>query len=212
MDVAVSVSISERGLHTVGESETDDAEETLLTLLKYHSEPGKFDEMSQVLSYGQLYVQALLVHDILRGKVKEWALKSQGYLPIVDEDDPEDLWGVKMFFKWGEVADDPRTSGLVEWPCIKRSTRSFQKVTRVYNKRVSRLLDVTRFSIFFDCIDDLTVSLQTIMIDPSIQLLRVKNSLAFGMLPPLACHARLTRVRDIAGRWLAILFVAPCML
>jgi len=178
MDVAISVTVSESSLRTVAESETDDAEETLLTL-KYHSVPGKFDERSQVLSYGQLYVQALLVHGILRGKVKEWALKSQGYLPIVDQDDPEDFWETKMFFKWGEVADDPRTSSLVEWPCIKRSVRSFQKVARVYNRRISRLLDVTRFSIFFDCIEDLTVSLQTIMIDPSIQLLRVKNSLAF---------------------------------
>jgi len=224
VEADLDVSVSRHSWHTVGASgdhapsdsrhlsdlqETVDIEDTMMTLLKYRSVPGKFNEASQVVSYGQLYIQALLVHGILRGKVEEWALKSQGYLPVIMYDHDNDEWKTKLSVKWREVAETP---SLAVWPCIKRSTRSFQKVARVYNSRVSRLLDVTRFSIFFDSIQDLTVSLQTIMIDPSIQLLRVKNSLAFGMLPPLACHARLTRVRDIAGRWLAILFVAPCML
>lgn len=177
--------------------------------LNYRSEPGIFDEMSQVLSYGQLYIQALLMHDILRDKVAEWALKSQGYLPVLMYDHEEDEWQTKLSVKWREVAETP---SLAVWPCIKRSQRSFQKIARVYNRRVSRLLDMTRFSIFFDSIEDLTISLQTITADPNVQLLRVKNSLAFGMLPPPARHARLTRVRDIAGHWFAISAMASCML
>ena len=163
----------------------------MMALLNYRSEPGIFDEKSQVLSYGQLYIQALLMHDILRDKVGKWALKSQGYLPVIMYDHEVDEWHSKLSVKWSEAAETP---SLAVWPCIKRSTRSFQKIARVYNRRVSRLLDMTRFSIFFDSIEDLTISLQTIAADPNVQLLRVKNSLAFGMLPPPARHARLTRV------------------
>lgn len=161
------------------------AEDALLTLMNYKSVPGNFDQASPVVSFGQLYTQALLVHGILRAKTEEWALKSQGYFPISVCDSEHTSLRTRMCSKWSDVADDLDVAGLVEWPCLKSSRRLQEKLVRSYDRGASRLLDLTRSWIFFDSVENLTACLRSMLTDPGVQLLRVKNTLAFGaLLPP----------------------------
>jgi len=164
------------------------AEDTMLSLIHLKSQPGVFDETSQVVSFDQLYIQALLVHDILRGKVETWALNTEGYFPLRSREYDDAFWNTKRFTKWKDVANDQQMVNRIEWPCVKRTNRAFGKLVISYNGCVSRLLDMTRFSIFFDRIEHITVALGTIMSDPDVQLLRVKHTLTFSecRLNPIA--------------------------
>lgn len=61
------------------------------------------------------------------------------------------------------------------WPGLKRSVRGFEKLARVYGGDVSRLLDITRFSLFFDRVVDITKAVNTIIADPEVQVVRARN-------------------------------------
>jgi hypothetical protein len=61
------------------------------------------------------------------------------------------------------------------WPGLKRCTRGFEKLARVYGGDVSRMLDITRFSLFFDSVDDITAALNIIMADEEVKVVRVRN-------------------------------------
>jgi hypothetical protein len=62
-------------------------EDVLFELLNCMSVPFSQDMKNVVHSYGQLFVQSILLHGILRDKIKTWASPSQGYFPIVDAQD-----------------------------------------------------------------------------------------------------------------------------
>jgi len=155
------------------------AENMMLSLIHLTSVPGRVDTMSQVVSFDQLYIQALLVHDELKYKSMSWALQSGAYFPLKDQALSEGGMSqtVKKFVKWKDVANDPGIVGQIKWPILKRSARSFEKLARVYKGNVSRVCDIARISLYFDKIEDITMVLGAIMTDSEVQLLRAKNNL-----------------------------------
>jgi len=150
-------------------------EDLMLSLFNFSSIPGPVDRSSQVISFDQLYMQAIIVNDTLRDKVKKWALESEGYLPIMPRLGDFAPSGTREFVKWKDVAGDPAAADRIKWPVLKRSRRCFEKLTRAYSYDVSRLLDISRFSLFFDRIQDLTMALGTLMSDPDVMLMRARN-------------------------------------
>jgi len=155
-------------------------QDTMLSLMNLESQPGVLTEVSQVVSFDQLYIQALLMHDILRGKVESWALNTEGYFPVNSGECDRAHWDTTRYVKWKDVAHDRKVVNRVKWPCVKRTNRAFGKLAISYDRCISRLLDMTRFSIFFDSIEHITVALGAIMSDPDVKLLRVKNTLSFN--------------------------------
>jgi hypothetical protein len=109
-------------------------------------------------------------------------------LPTLPIDNDE--W--QLFCKWSKIADHPVMKSRIEWPLLKLSSRCFEKLARSYRGQVSRLLDITRFSLWFDRIEDITTALNCIMSDPQVHLLRIKNSMSKGYKPH-ARHAHKTR-------------------
>jgi hypothetical protein len=53
-------------------------DDVMLSLVRVTSVPGHLDESSHVTSLDQLYMQAMILHDILGVKIKKWALQSEG--------------------------------------------------------------------------------------------------------------------------------------
>lgn len=155
-------------------------QDTMLSLMNLESHPGVSTEVSQVVSFDQLYIQALLMHDILRGKVETWALNTEGYFPVNSGGFDRSLWSETRYVKWKDMAHDKEMVNRVKWPCVKRTNRAFGKLAISYDRCISRLLDITRFTIFFDSIQHITVALGAIMSDPDVELLRVKNTLSFS--------------------------------
>ena len=48
---------------------------------------------------------------------------------------------------------------MIKWSPIKRHQRCIEKLTRIYNSDVSKLVDISRHNIFFDSFADLTMVL-----------------------------------------------------
>lgn len=86
----------------------------------------------------------------------------------------------RNFIKWSEAAEDFQLSGRIKWPVLKLSGRVFEKLARSYIGDVSRLCDIARISVYFDTIEDITMTIGMIMTDSEVQLMRVKNTLRPG--------------------------------
>ena len=147
-------------------------EDVIFQLINCMSVPYSIDKDNVVDSYDQLFIQSILLHGILRDKIKVWANASQGYLPIID------LEGENHFVKWESAEGDPELCKKVKWPLIKRSSRAVEKLARVYNGDVSRLGDIVRFSLFFDTFTDLTQALGCIVTDFDVKVERVKSRMS----------------------------------
>lgn len=156
-------------------------EDTFCHLLGRCSVAHSLDQGVLVYSYGQLYTQALLVQTMLRKKVQDWASRSHGFVPFRGGDDSEnDLNSVKpdTFAKWEDVEGDPVMRAKVKWPPLKSFNRGIEKLARVYGGDVSRLVDITRFSLYFDSFADLTLALDVIVVDFDIKVERVKSRMS----------------------------------
>lgn len=73
---------------------------------------------------------------------------------------------------------DPALAAKIKWPKLKRFSRGFEKLARVYNGDVSRLSDICRFSLYFDTFTDLTQALGVIVTDTDVKVERVKSRLS----------------------------------
>jgi len=147
-------------------------EDVIFQQINRMSVPYSIDKGNVVDSYDQLFTQSILLHGILREKIKVWALGSQGYLPVIDSN------GENRFVKWEAAQGDPELRKIVKWPLIKRSSRAVEKLARVYNGDVSRLGDIVRFSLFFDTFTDLTQALGCIVTDFDVKVERVKSRMS----------------------------------
>jgi hypothetical protein len=165
-------------------------EDIIFDKLNCMSVPHSLDPNSIVRSYDQLFVQAILLHSIAVNKVKEWAIKSNAYVPSVNSgfsgvNDassttelgvPQASAGSKeSFIKWVDAARNPELAGSVKWPTLKKHQRGIEKLARGYKGDVSRLVDITRFSLFFDSFADLTQALGVIVTDFDIKVERLKS-------------------------------------
>ena len=87
----------------------------------------------------------------------------------------------------------------VKWAAIKDPTRSIEKMQRVYNRHVSRLVDIVRQSIVFHDLGELTTSLETILQDPKVSFSQWPRHRSRGTL--MHCRSHLV----------ACDFEAPCL-
>jgi len=117
-----------------------------------------------VVCLNQLFVQAKFLQPILLSKVKSWALTSRGCFPLRSEDG---------FLRYSDAMSC--SAQQIKWASLKSANRAVEKLVRVYGQDVSRLLDLCRQSIVFDCVRDLFDCLRLIEADPEILLLRIKN-------------------------------------
>jgi hypothetical protein len=151
-------------------------DDVIFELLNCMSVPYSIDKNNEVRSCDQLYVQAMLVHNILREKIKDWAQQSQGYVAILP--DPLSQIDGNHFVKWADAQNDPDMVRRVKWPLLKKSARVMEKLRRVYNGNAGRLADIARFSLFFDTFTDLTQALGCIVTDFDVKVERVKSRLS----------------------------------
>jgi hypothetical protein len=91
---------------------------------------------------------------------------------------------------------------------IKSAMRCIEKADIVYKRDVSKLLDVCRQTIYFESMSDLNGCLVDLTRDPSIEIVRIKNTMSDdcdddshfagfrSVLPPRACQA-LLRTRTL---------------
>lgn len=63
----------------------------------------------------------------------------------------------------------------IEWAKLKRPQRAVEKLLRVYDMEASRLVDITRQSIYFDSLHSLSHCLEIILSDPQVVVERIKN-------------------------------------
>ena len=99
--------------------------------------------------------------DVVIGK-RRW----DGFLSLVAVD-PSQGWSGWGICSWNGVkVNGERTR--VKWAAIKNPTRSIEKLQRVYNRHVCRLVDVVRQSIVFHDLSELTACLEAILQDPKV--------------------------------------------
>jgi hypothetical protein len=89
---------------------------------------------------------------------------SDGSLSLVPVD-PQSGWG--GLCSWNHVKVGGQRA-RVKWAAIKNPTRAIEKVQRVYDKHVSRLVDLVRQSIVFHTLGDLATCLDAILHDPQV--------------------------------------------
>ena len=147
------------------------------------SVPYTLDSKNTLRSFHQLYVQAMILHDILRGKVEDWAAQSMGYVAIEPDAPPGQSGsggggtGGLKFVKWADARADPSMYQRAKWPPLKRSRRAIEKTERVFRGDTSRLADIVRFAIYFDTFTDLTSAMGVIVSDFDIKVELVKSRL-----------------------------------
>lgn len=84
----------------------------------------------------------------------------------------------RRFMKWADAKDDPAKVDAIRWPPLKRHRRIVEKLTRVYNNDVSRLVDISRHTIFFETFTDLTMCLGEIVTDFDVKVERIKSRMS----------------------------------
>jgi len=127
-----------------------------------------------ITSVDQLYAQASALQPILRSKVQGWADVSQGSFLATKhdrEDEPDD----KIFIGWHQAKGDPKLRDSVEWAQMKKPLRAVEKAIQTYRGDVSRLLDITRQTIYFQDIEHISTCLGAIWQDEEIVVERIKN-------------------------------------
>jgi len=129
------------------------------------------DFSSKVTSLDQLCAQATGLDPILRSKIQDWALASNGYFKRATKDNKPD------WILWKEARATPEGMASIRWARLKTVGRAIEKLMRSYREDVSRLLDVCRQSIMFESVKDIHDCLQTIMEDPEVEIVRIKNRL-----------------------------------
>ena len=126
-----------------------------------------------VRSLDQLMEQAACHTIFLRSKCKELALVSKGEFMVATP-----LGGAGQSEKsfWPcTPASEAGQHQLWLWVDVKSSERAVEKVLQSYNGDVSRLLDCSRQSIYFETVFDLLCCLRTLIADKEIRIVRLKN-------------------------------------
>lgn len=148
-----------------------------------------------------IFSQATYLDGLLRAKVQQWALASNGcFLSLPPKDGglfrrPSSIssrgsldesgglgkttWKASefetgSFVVWKEVYGTPEER-QVRWCAIKSANRAIEKVHRSYKDDVSLLVDVCRQAIYFEKVEHITQCLEVIATDIDITIQRIKN-------------------------------------
>ena len=139
--------------------------------------PRTIDKANPVACIDQLFMQAVVANTLLVRKVKIWAEKANGCFRISEGCREEGGEG-SNFCYWRDAMHDPDKILQIKWPPLKQHRRTVEKLMRVYNNDVSRLVDVSRQSIVFDTFTDLTMCLGEIVTDLDVKVERVKSKMS----------------------------------
>lgn len=131
------------------------------------------DVQTKIVSLDQLYMQAHCMDVVLKAKVQEWALKADGWFPLTRQNGKP--CAVPTFAKWSDLKQQHNPA--VKWGKVKSVSRSIEKLLRVYQADVSKLVDVCRQSIVFNSMTDLARGFDVVVGDPHVDVLRVVNRL-----------------------------------
>jgi len=139
-----------------------------------------------------IFSQATYLDGLLRAKVQQWALHSNGcFLSLPWKEavrrsssvgslcDGKSTWAdsefeTGSFVVWKEVYGTAEER-QVRWCPIKSAPRAIEKVHRSYKDDVSLLVDVCRQAIYFDKVEHITKCLEAISNDEDILVQRIKN-------------------------------------
>ena len=151
---------------TVGTDSDRDKERDLCCM---NSIPGSVDCLSPVQCLDQLYSQALGVVEILHTNCERWASRANGSLVSLERGESGVVDGQSMqqaARKW------------IQLRFLKSPQRAVIKVLTCYIGDTSRLMDVCRARILFDCVSDIASCLESMRAEPTVHIVRVKNLMA----------------------------------
>ena len=132
-----------------------------------------------VSNLDQLYSQAACLNIFLRKKVKHLALLSSGFFRVSSS--VSNTSKHLNFLRYDEVLHrlGPEQSDMkVEFEKLKPTRRTLEKLLRVYDCDVSRLLDCCRQTIYFERLENLLLCLQEISSDPHFVVMRIRNRIS----------------------------------
>uniref|UniRef100_A0A6U2B612 Uncharacterized protein n=1 Tax=Hemiselmis andersenii TaxID=464988 RepID=A0A6U2B612_HEMAN len=132
--------------------------------------PDAVDTSSRVKSCNQLFCQAAIANLLLIDRLKEWADVSQGLFWEASAEG-----GKRAFVKWSDVKGSVGAARRIHWSPMKRHERCIEKMVRSYDNDPSRLLDISRGSIAFESLGDLTECLEAIWADENVVVSRITN-------------------------------------
>jgi len=120
-----------------------------------------------VVSMDQLYLQAQLIWPFFLESFKKWVAASNCHCTT-------QFSGVYVL---GSEAFGNSGERLIKWSSVKGVARSIEKVSRAYNNKVSRLVDVVRQNVICDNVSDIIACLEAIQNDSDAHIVRIKNRL-----------------------------------
>jgi hypothetical protein len=138
-----------------------------------------------IASLDQLFSQAACLDVLLRKKVRELALISNGLFPIPQKDGD---WKV-LFCRYKDFVSIPGC-GEIAWTAVKSPERALEKLLRSYGNDPSRLLDLCREGIVFNTVEDLVCCVRALLNDEEIRVVRIKNRLDMDVDSALAAGFR----------------------
>jgi hypothetical protein len=136
--------------------------------------PGAMDTTSRVRSCNQLFCQAAIANLLLIDRLKEWAELSQGFFC----DGSCEGRCLSSFVKWNDLKGGVAAERKVHWTPMKRHARCIEKMMRSYDNDPSRLLDISRGSIAFETLADLSACLEAIWKDEDVVVSRITNRMS----------------------------------
>jgi len=121
-----------------------------------------------IVSMDQLYLQAQLIWPFFLESFKKWVAACNGHCAT-------QFTGVYVL---GSEAFENSGEHLIKWAPVKGVDRSIEKVSRSYNNKVSRLVDMVRQNVICDNVSDMVACLEAIQNDNDVRIVRIKNRLA----------------------------------
>jgi hypothetical protein len=155
----------------------------LLCDKKAHQVFGTPEEVPPVVSLHQLYAQAVGIVGILTACCLAWTLSSTGVVAIAGVGDASNDAGEDDDGSGDDVDELAQVFGpgcqmWVRSGCLKKPGRALGKLATRYGGDPSRLVDLCRQRLVFDRAADLVTCLGAMRADPSVEILRVRNSMA----------------------------------
>ena len=125
-----------------------------------------------ITSLDQLFNQAVCIDCFLKMKVKQLALVSNGLVLVSVNENESNKY---KYIRLDEILATSCLSQNIRWSPLKGTQRALEKLLRVYDCDVSRLLDCCRQRIIFENLDDILKCLVAMEEDPEIEIVRIKN-------------------------------------
>ena len=131
-----------------------------------------FQRLPLVTNLDQLYSKAACLNIFLRKKIKHLALSTNGCFAVKRRN--ESSTARRQFCRYEDFMAKQHNFG-VEFAKSKPTQRALEKLLRVYDCDVSRLLDCCRQTIYFETVENIVCCLEAISCDQDIIILKIQN-------------------------------------